>query len=314
MQPHADTSHPRQLFNFAGLRSLPLSPSLCLSLTPSHKWYIKMWIQLLANNFQILPLIWCPVPGSFLGSCSVTATNLIMRISIPVKRRSAYNLTRSHSLLHSPPPPKYNRFGHSHSPLQLIPLTDRPFGQLIILLCISISAIAICHLRFAICNFDFDLCDDFAHCALWFSALSIRPVDSARSVLDCQTFRGAFRARSARALRKQKLPKTADGQRQMENGQRGEGSGVSKGWGCKSEWNWKAGRHKKNIWKTTRFELRFLSNVLHNLLWNYRANEVRALRFKQDDEGKEGAMRLSGSGSGSDYEPIYAGARDLAAP
>lgn len=44
-------------------------------------------------------------------------------------------------------------------------------------------------------------------------------------MLDCQTFRGAFRARSARALRKQKLPKTADGQRQMENGQRGEGSG-----------------------------------------------------------------------------------------
>lgn len=28
----------------------------------------------------------------------------------------------------------------------------------------------------------------------------------------------------------------------------------------------------------------------------------------------KGGMRLSGSGSGSDYEPIYAGARDLAAP
>lgn len=29
---------------------------------------------------------------------------------------------------------------------------------------------------------------------------------------------------------------------------------------------------------------------------------------------REGRIRLSGSGSGSDYEPIYAGARDLAAP
>lgn len=169
-----------------------------------------------------------------------------------------------------------------------------------------------CHLRFAICNFDFDLCDDFAHCALWFSALSIRPVDSARSVLDCQTFRGTFRARSARALRKQKLPKlpTANDKWKTVKGERGVESG---GWGCKWKWNWKAGRHKKNIWQTTRFELRFLSNVLHNLLWNYRANEVRALRFEQEDKGK-GGMRLSGSGSGSDYEPIYAGARDLAAP
>lgn len=171
-----------------------------------------------------------------------------------------------------------------------------------------------CHLPFAICDLQFRFWFVRWFRALCFVIFSIKYTPRwQRSI--CVRLSNISRriSRTFRALTKNKnCPKlpTANDKWKTVKGERGVESG---GWGCKWKWNWKAGRHKKNIWQTTRFELRFLSNVLHNLLWNYRANEVRALRFEQEDEGK-GGMRLSGSGSGSDYEPIYAGARDLAAP
>lgn len=240
--------------------------SLSLSLSLFHKWYIQMWIQLLANNFQILLLIGCPVPGSF----SVTAANLIMRISVAVKRRSAYNLTRSHA-----PPSPHDIIDLATQP-HLLPSAAHSlywpsyraaynfvmhfdFGN--------------CHLRFAICNFDFDLCEfvrwfralcfvifGIKYTPRWQRSICVRLSNISWSI-----------SRTFRALRKQKLPKLLTAERQMENGK-----GAAEMRSCKWKWNWKSGT--TNIWKTTRFELCFLSNVLHNLLWNYRANEVRASR------------------------------------